>query len=224
MKLKKRLLRIESMVETGYDHIWDCCCDHGLLGAALMSSGKAPNIHFVDIVPTLMDKLELRLKQRFPANLNSHWYTHCIDVATLPLNEFGGRHLVIIAGVGGELTAQLCQAISEANQDLEIDFLLCPVYQQFTLRNTLSKLGYGMKNESLVEDNKRIYEVLLASKGSSQPISAVGCKLWQSESDQQALIAEKYLSLTLNHYRRLQRSNVEATKAVQAYASVTLTQ
>lgn len=58
LKLNKRLKQIEQMVTSDYTHIWDCCCDHGFLGAALLSRQAAMNIHFVDIVPELMDKLE----------------------------------------------------------------------------------------------------------------------------------------------------------------------
>jgi len=50
------------MVTSQYEHIWDCCCDHGLLGYALLSRLNAMNIpcniHFIDIVPPLMAELE----------------------------------------------------------------------------------------------------------------------------------------------------------------------
>ncbi|MDX2422429.1 MAG: SAM-dependent methyltransferase, partial [Amphritea sp.] len=48
MKLSKRLTQIEQLVAPGYTHIWDCCCDHGLLGAALLARHSDAQIHFVD--------------------------------------------------------------------------------------------------------------------------------------------------------------------------------
>ncbi|HTG55937.1 MAG TPA: SAM-dependent methyltransferase, partial [Niabella sp.] len=64
----------------GYTHIWDCCCDHGLLGAALLSRQAAAHIHFVDIVPELMHELKNKLQRFFPADAltankstNSQW-------------------------------------------------------------------------------------------------------------------------------------------------------
>ncbi|QSA20815.1 SAM-dependent methyltransferase, partial [Vibrio furnissii] len=36
MKLSKRLQTIEKLVTQHYDHIWDCCCDHGFLGMTLL--------------------------------------------------------------------------------------------------------------------------------------------------------------------------------------------
>lgn len=32
MVLSKWLLVIVDVVDLGYDEIWDCCCDYGLLG------------------------------------------------------------------------------------------------------------------------------------------------------------------------------------------------
>ncbi|WP_198595364.1 SAM-dependent methyltransferase, partial [Vibrio lentus] len=50
MKLSNRLQTLHSLVSNDYQHIWDCCCDHGFLGVQLLSDNKAPLIHFVDIV------------------------------------------------------------------------------------------------------------------------------------------------------------------------------
>ncbi len=130
MKISRRLQRINEMVTGDYDHIWDCCCDHGLLGMLLLERRAAPWIHFVDCVAPLMQQLTLELQQFFPtkqansltlssvavkepnAALNdshrqkSDWQVHCLDVAELPfhqvLNAAQTKQLIIIAGVGGE--------------------------------------------------------------------------------------------------------------------------
>ncbi len=140
------------MVATTYDHIWDCCCDHGLLGATLLSRQAAPHIHFVDIVPELMRELENKLQHFYPENSepesNTQWQVHCMDVTALPLQKFNGKHLVIIAGVGGDLMAELVKAIFQKNPTLDIDFLLCPVHHQFTLRQQLIQLDFNLKTEA----------------------------------------------------------------------------
>jgi len=86
LRLGKRLKNIESMVIENYDHIWDCCCDHGLLGAALLARQAAPHIHFVDIVAELMNELEKKLNRFFPVDSGSasQWQAHCMDVSALP--------------------------------------------------------------------------------------------------------------------------------------------
>jgi len=235
LKLSNRLQQIEKMaISQQYDHIWDCCCDHGLLGFALLSQQVATklssNIHFVDIVPELMTAIESKL-QRFYSN--ACWQTHCLDVAKLPLAQHQGKHLVIIAGVGGDLMIEFIESIYKQHKNLNIDFLLCPVHHQFLLRSKLIELDFSLIDEVLVEENRRFYEIILLSSISEKDkkINPVGDKIWQSlstkhsSSSQQAEVAEKYLTKTLKHYQRmqqglLQRSLQENSNDVNASASV----
>ncbi len=234
MKLSKRLQQIEKMVTSQYSHIWDCCCDHGLLGCALLSrlaaanisTNMPSNIHFVDIVPELMAELENKLHRFYPS---STWETHCLDVAKLPLAQYEGKHLIIIAGIGGDLMIEFIETIYQQHKSLNIDFLLCPVHHQFSLRSKLIELDFSLKHEVLVEDNQRFYEVILVSSTSEEnsKINPVGDKIWQLESKKQTEIADRYLSKTLNHYQRIQQgfqqgktNNVQ--HIIDAYHAVTL--
>lgn len=234
MKIGKRLQHIEAMVTSGYTHIWDCCCDHGLLGASLLTRHMAPFIHFVDIVPELMHKLETRLRRFYPemaadtspSAAMSAWQVHCIDVASLPLSRHEGKQLVIIAGVGGDLMVQLVRAIHGANPTADIDFLLCPVHHQFTLRQQLIQLDFQLIEERLLEENRRFYELLLVSSKTreTQPrcrVSAVGERIWQPHSPEQADVASRYLNKTLAHYQRMQRGqHIDVTPIIEAYQAV----
>lgn len=221
------------MVTSGYDHIWDCCCDHGLLGAELLTRSAASNIHFNDIVPELMETVERKLK-RFHGNSNSTWVTHCLDVAKLPLAQYQGKHLVIISGVGGDLMTQfiddLAQSMRTENtltnrlQTESVDFLLCPVHHQFTLRQKLIELNFSLKAEVLLEENRRFYEILLVSSkaNSNALISPVGKDIWQVDSDAEYSTSKRYLQKTLDHYGRIQKSGcTEAKKIISAYQSIT---
>lgn len=277
LKLGKRLQQIEKMATSEeYGHIWDCCCDHGLLGCALLNKqaeasisdtssnmpvnivsntarNKDSDIHFVDIVPELMTELENKLQRFYSSSLNAviakNWKTHCLDVAKLPLDKYDGKHLVIIAGIGGDLMIKFIEAINQQHKSLAIDFLLCPVHHQFSLRSKLIELDFSLKDEVLVEENQRFYEVLLVSSSSAaeckgnNKISPVGNKIWQSDSRKvslsQAEIVDKYLNKTLNHYQRMQKglqqsnkqdnqqaktnnANVDVQHIIDAYRAVTL--
>jgi tRNA (adenine22-N1)-methyltransferase len=208
LKLSNRLQQIEKMVTLQYSHIWDCCCDHGLLGCALLLRLNAinvpSNIHFVDIVPELMAELKTKL-YRFYADTT--WETHCQDVAKLPLQHYDGKHLIIIAGIGGDLMIEFIEAIYHKHKGINIDFLLCPVHHQFSLRSKLIELNFSLKDEVLVEDNKRFYEIILVSSTSkeSRKLNPVGDKIWQSQSKKETEIADKYLNKTLKHYQRMQQ-------------------
>lgn len=213
------------MVEDDYQHIWDCCCDHGLLGATLLKRNSAPNIHFVDIVPPLMAQLEAKLQQFF-ADSAHQWQTHCMDVSQLPLEQFQGKQLVIIAGVGGDLMVELVTAIHQRHPTLDIDFLLCPVHHQYTLRHQLASLNFSLKNEILVEENNRYYEVILASNQivNGKAISIVGEAIWQTRCPKQHQVCHNYLTTTLTHYQRVGSSNTaNVATIIEHYQSVNIT-
>ncbi|WP_044621870.1 tRNA (adenine(22)-N(1))-methyltransferase [Photobacterium gaetbulicola] len=206
MKLSTRLKQIEQMVPLGYDHVWDCCCDHGLIGAALLSRQAAARVHFVDIVPALMAAVEKNLQRFYP---EAAWAVHCQDVAKLPLNRYDGKHLVVIAGIGGDLMSELVESIHQQHQNANIDFLLCPVNNPYTLRQKLISHHFGLKHEVLIEDNQRFYEILFVSStiDGNEQINAVGNKIWHSDCAVQSDLITRYIDKTLNHYRRLQRGN-----------------
>ncbi|PCC97998.1 tRNA (adenine(22)-N(1))-methyltransferase [Halopseudomonas pelagia] len=218
MKLSKRLKQIQSMVAPGYAHIWDCCCDHGLLGASLLTREAAPHIHFVDILPELISQLQTRLEHFYPhascPSQASQWHTHCLDTAALPLARFPGRHLIIIAGVGGDLMTRFIKAICEQHPHASIDFLLCPVHQEYHLRQQLIRLGLRLSEEVLVKDNQRFYEVLRVSAESPATartcdISPVGVDIWRANTPEQASVARAYLAKTLKHYQNVQSGGRE---------------
>ena len=211
------------MVAADYQHIWDCCCDHGLLGASLLTKDRQHNtratIHFVDIVPELMHTLSRKLNQFYPLE-DYNWQTHCLDVTQLPLKDFQGKHLVIIAGVGGDLMMRFIDTIIKNHPNTDIDFLLCPVHHQFALRKLLRSYQFSLKRESLIEENKRFYEILLVSNQSNKnaEISPTGKAIWQADSKQQAVICQNYLEKTLAHYQRIELGgNNLASEAIKVY-------
>ncbi|SER02227.1 tRNA (adenine22-N1)-methyltransferase [Amphritea atlantica] len=224
MKLSKRLQQIEQLVASDYDHIWDCCCDHGFLGAELLSRPTSATIHFVDIVPQLMTQLENRLRRFYP-DARERWETHCIDVARLPLQQYSGKQLIIIAGVGGDLMIQFLEAIHQQHAQLNIDLLLCPVYQQYALREKLIELNCSLKDEILIAENQRFYEAILVSSTPDHQalISPVGNRIWHSETAAQKRIVESYLRKTLSHYQRIQQGDkIKVDHILEAYRAITL--
>ncbi|RUO38186.1 SAM-dependent methyltransferase [Aliidiomarina shirensis] len=229
MKLGKRLQQIKTMIPRGYDHIWDTCCDHGLLGAALLQNDVAPNIHFVDIVPELIAELEAKLHKfsakLIPADSALRWHTHCINTNALPLNAYSGKHLVIIAGVGGDLTQEIVTAIVPHHAGAKIDFLLCPVHHEYALRQQLIQLECHLLDETLVEENQRIYEILYISTNARAvkvPIQPVGSLLWQANKPEAVLVRKQYLKTRIQHYQRQTRNNHLAKEALAAYQRVIL--
>lgn len=211
------------MAGQDYSDIWDCCCDHGLLGLELLERTDA-RIHFVDIVPELIDRLTEKL-ERHCADKADRWHTYCMDMARLPLQQEQGRQLVIIAGVGGDLLIQLLDALIQKHPDLDADFLLCPVYHQYAVRQKLIELKLSLLDEVLLREKQRYYELLLVSctQDSGTPVTPVGNKIWQADSSKQAEIVNGYLCNTLQHYRRLQQGRPgHAESIINDYLAIRL--
>lgn len=198
MKLSSRLDTIKNKVIDHYDHIWDCCCDHGQLGVALLSSQPKSMIHFVDVVDELMIDLESQL-QKHASAIQSQWQVHCMDVAKLPLIK-GKKNLIIIAGVGGDLLIELVRSIQLRNSDIELEFILCPVLHNYMVRCELIEMGFGLISETLIKENKRFYEVLHVSNQVTKSLTAIGSEMWDlPDSDHQ-----EYLDKTIAHYQRME--------------------
>ncbi len=225
------------MAGSSYQHIWDCCCDHGLLGAALLSRRAANCIHFVDIVPEIISTVDDKL-HRFFGTVTHQWQTHCMDATNLPLQHFTGKHLVIIAGVGGDLVTTLVTQLLESNPETDMDFLLCPVHHQFILRQQLIALNCRLIDEVLIEENQRYYEILRVSSPASRkhqsdtqehnatpskPISPVGEYIWQARTNEQKGIVQTYLHKTIAHYQRIQQGKTADVDAIlHAYRCIQL--
>jgi len=212
--LSKRLQNIDGMISKEYDHIWDCCCDHGLLGIYLLARNAATIIHFVDVVEPLMDDLVSRLlthqadhvRQATLQNKSpSEWQVHCFGAEKIPI-EGNGSNLVIVAGVGGDLLIEIVEAILLRHPNQDLEFLLCPVHHNYKVRQSLISLGLNLIDEKLVKENKRFYEVIHAARETKQSISPVGSMMWDFSREDD----NEYLKQTLAHYQRIQKNKHSA--------------
>jgi len=203
LKTGLRLQQIQKMLSKRYDHIWDCCCDHGLLGFNLLNTQMAQHVHFVDIVPELLAEIRHTLEKHWQGPQHA-WHVHCIDVAQLPIKDFSiaeqaDSHLIIIAGIGGELLIELLHALLPLCADYHLEFILCPVHHNYKLRQFLIAHDFGLIDERLVFENKRGYEILHVSHDITRPLSRVGGKMWDLSDLQHA----RHLQKTLGHYQRI---------------------
>lgn len=213
------------MVQKPYDHLWDCCCDHGYLGQSFLIERDKYSlgiVHLVDIVPALMNEVSVRLNVELSASeTHGKWQVHCLDVAKLPITstEYAkdASHLVIIAGVGGDLLVELIQAIEQNNRGCLIEFLLCPVHHNYKVRQALVTMGFGLVNEQLVEENKRFYEIIHVAKNSRAPLSLVGSDMW----DLSRPADQRYLKETLAHYHRMKQNPAQQVNdVIDAYTEL----
>lgn len=104
-RLSTRLDAIAKLLGESEEY-WDVCCDHGLLGAALLARTRA-RVAFVDRVPALMDDLILRARAHLSSDELARASFHACDAREL---EGPVRGAIAIAGVGGETIAAIVRA------------------------------------------------------------------------------------------------------------------
>ncbi len=211
VKLGLRLQAIAGMVTQHYDHIWDCCCDHGMLGMQLLEERRADKVHFVDVLGPLVEKANAYLSENPDLYPSGHWQTLCEDVAKLPIHKEslrqGATHLVIIAGIGGDLSVELVEAISDKHPEFNIEFLLCPVRQHHHVRENLIRMGIKLIDESLMFENRQPYEILHVARHGTEELTTIGSTMWNLSDESHY----SYLQQTIAHYQRRLKSNCQKT-------------
>lgn len=201
------------MVSDNYDHIWDCCCDHGLLGFQLLGNNKVQHLHFVDIVAPLMKEIESKLAKYYQGN--KCYSVHCLDAAELPLCDYPNeKHLIIIAGIGGLLLIDLLSALLPRCETLNVDFILSPVHHNYQLRQFLKQQPCYLLDEMIIEENRRFYELLHINNKAGGIISLVGHSMWNFENVTHRI----YLQQTITHYQRMEKNPyVDVADIIKAY-------
>ena len=195
LKLGKRLSQLCNMIEQRYSIIWDCCCDHGLLGMWLLQKEVADRVVFVDVLSHQMALLEQELQQCFPAE-NYNWQVLCQDLREVQVPT-AAPQLFVIAGVGGDKTIEFINSLS-ATKGQPFDLLVCSVHGNYQVRSRLIEQGFSLLEEQIIFENKRFYEAIYVSSNPGQPISNTGSSMWDWSNPNH----HNYLNKILVHYRK----------------------
>ena len=96
-KVSERLMAIYENLIQG-ESVWDFCCDHGYLGISAYRSGYFPEVHFVDQVPHIIQRLQQEFAQKHFDEENSQqafFWAQSGESLEVPLTG-----TAVIAGVG----------------------------------------------------------------------------------------------------------------------------
>lgn len=96
-KVSERILTIYENLIHG-EPVWDFCCDHGYLGISAYRSGHFPEVHFVDQVPHIIQKLETDFAQKHfdeESSQRAFFWAQSGESIHVPLSG-----TAVIAGVG----------------------------------------------------------------------------------------------------------------------------
>lgn len=214
-RLSKRLTALFNQVPIGYDAIWDLCCDHGRLGLALLETERAPLVHFNDSVPSILADLQQRLERYGAVNFQLHQS----PAEQLQLPE-QGRQLLILAGVGDELSVRIIDALSQQRPVSQLDWLISPANNLFQLRAFLQQRQFGLIDEGLVFDNGRGYEWLYVSQDRYRATDDINnpATFWNAQLPEHRRHLQKLLRHSLQQQR--QPGQHQAAAAAQAYAAL----
>lgn len=222
-KLDKRLRHLYEWVDplNQYDHIWDLCCDHGYLGLHLAKSSQLMHsqIHLVDCVPEIMD----RLRKKYTASDYGNIHFHLDDAATMSYE--GQSHLVIIAGVGGDTVEKILMGVLTSihrKVGATLHVLLSPNTNTYAVRQFCWRYNLQLIDELFVTENGRHYEhmffELVSDKALLNDVIFTGTALWQMFSPAKY----RYIEKLVKHYERCQKntSHPYAQKAKEAYSNI----
>lgn len=132
----------------------DCGCDHGYVSIYAAAHGKAEKITASDINRGPLDNAE---REILAAGLSGKIKT----VLTNGLDDIVPHDCVVIAGMGGELIADI---ISRAPWTKgECTLVLQPMTRSEFLREYLYREGFGIKEEKIVCEGRHIYCVIVAT-------------------------------------------------------------
>jgi tRNA (adenine22-N1)-methyltransferase len=196
MKISHRLSKIDSMITQSYARIWDCCCDHGLLGMTLLERKASEQVYFVDIVAKQMSALTEKLERFFPNN-SYNWKVICEDLRELVVVPSQSQ-LFVIAGVGGDKTTEFIESLVASNKGMSFDLLTCSVHGNYQVRGALIKAGYRLFNEEIIVENNRYYEIVYASKKAVNNIELTGSLMWDWSNP----VHLEYWRKSVGHFRK----------------------
>lgn len=157
MKLSKRLEACVSFTD-GFINLADIGTDHAQLPIAAIQRG-------------FVSKAQASDNKHGPyviafSNVKKHKLDHKINVVLAEgISKIeDDTDVVVIAGMGGELIASIL--INDSCKDVK-RFILQPNNNSSKIREILPEIGYRIIDELVLEDQNKIYEVVIIEKGIS---------------------------------------------------------
>lgn len=135
----------------------DIGCDHGKLGYYLLQTDRAETVIATDISASSLRKTE---KLALENGVESRLLTRVGD-GLEPL-ESGEADVVVIAGMGGDLIAEIIEK-AYADGKRFPSFLLSPNTHPERVRSALLSSGHNIVSDGLTECGKKYYNIILSS-------------------------------------------------------------
>ncbi len=213
--LNKRLLAISDSVIRG-GAVADIGADHGLLTLFLLENHIVPRV----IASEVKEGPFARLKQAIKPSP----FSEQVDLRLgdgLEVLAPGEVATVIIAGMGGDNTAEILARRWEHSSTYR-RFIFQPMSKADVLRGGLSRQGWPILEEKLVEEQGRIYSIISSCSG-DEPYALnlleleLGPIILRSDSPLRKRFLQNHMEKYRRVYRSLCQSETVAKKNLKEY-------
>ena len=174
-RLSKRLEAIVNHIECNV--LADIGTDHGYTPVAACELDKAQYGIACDLSRSSLKKAEDYIRER---NLSDRIETR-LGCGFDPIHP-GEADMAVISGIGGMLALDIIQKGLVTVKSLT-RIILGPQRDLPALRQGLNELGILIKNEDLIIDGKRLYNILICEPGMPEPLTPEGRMFGQALID-----------------------------------------
>lgn len=193
--LSPRLARIQEYVESG-SVVADIGTDHAYLPINLINQGTCPRVIAGDInegpYETAKETIQKNhLEKQINLRLGNG----------LKILQHGEADTIVIAGMGGATIIDILVDSPEILKNVR-KLILQPMIATGQLRLWLVNNGWQITAESLVKEERRIYEIIVAEKGEQKVQEPLAIFFWPR-------LLEEKPPLLLAHLKRLLKADEE---------------
>ena len=205
MKISKRIEKIIEYIDTS-DKVADIGCDHGYLCLGCIEKG-IPFVQNIDNKIGPLNTAKLNLQDYMDKDI---MFTLCDG-----LDGLDGRvDTVVISGMGGDLITQIVKSNLEKALNLKKIIIVAHSKVPF-LRENLTEY-FGIVEEDLVEDNDKIYEIIVFNPQIKKEYSYEELLLGPVLKNKKSDLFVKKVTKRLNEINKiLNSSNIELEKLIK---------
>lgn len=209
VRLRPRLQAAADLINNS-KHAADIGCDHGRLSVALLQQRRTQAVTASDISEPSLEKTRQLCRI---CGLEDKVKTVVSDgISHLAPNEVDA---FIIAGMGGELIARILSACPQTACSASV-IVMQPMRGVEELRRFLRENNYCIREERLVEDAGRIYQIIAAEPNRAEEIPpwfprdeySLGYRLFEQRDPLLIPLLEQYRN---GHIRRLEQAKGKGT-------------
>lgn len=165
MDLSKRLKTVADFIDSKVEVLADIGSDHAYLPIYLIKHNKIKRAIAGEVIPGPYDHAVQEVKAAGYEKLIDVCFGDGLEV----IQENDTVDAITICGMGADLIVRILDdGLKTGKISGHEQLVLQPNINEYTLRTWLMDHGYKIDQEAIVEDNKRFYEIIVATKANEK--------------------------------------------------------